>query len=228
MKNLYLIFFVFSIGVFSQQKTIGEFTELIVKDGLHVTMVQGDTNAISITSKNEEGITVTNKDGRLKIGMKTFQTLKGIDANIELFFSGDLKMIDVSRGAFLSIIDTLQTQTLEIRSRKGAEVELALLAKMAKYTAKTGGKIIRIGRSGRAANSYIHRRNGRCTSFAIKTKPCDNHIWRIHVRYKRPHAFDLTTRLGGIGRVHGKPLTIVHNKTLGGSLLFQNIGDNDE
>ena len=56
MKNLYLIFFVFSIGVFSQQKTIGEFTELIVKDGLHVTMVQGDTNAISITSKNEDGV----------------------------------------------------------------------------------------------------------------------------------------------------------------------------
>ena len=76
MKNLYLILFVFSTCVFSQQKTIGEFTELIVKDGLHVTMIQGDTNAISITSKNEEGVTVTNKDGRLKIGMKTFQTLK--------------------------------------------------------------------------------------------------------------------------------------------------------
>jgi hypothetical protein len=40
--------------------------------------------------------------------------------------------------------------------------------------------------------------------------------------------FDLTTRFGGIGRVHGVPLTIAHNKTLGGSLLFQNLGDKDE
>ena len=42
-------------------KTIGEFTELIIKDGLHVTMISADNNAISITSENKDGVTVTNK-----------------------------------------------------------------------------------------------------------------------------------------------------------------------
>ena len=129
MKSLYLLFFLFYTSVFCQSKTIGEFTELIVKDGLHVTMISGDNNAISIISENEKGVTVTNKDGRLKISMKPFQTLKGIDANIELFFSGDISKIDVSRGAYLSVIDTLQTKELHIRSRKGAEIELSLFAK---------------------------------------------------------------------------------------------------
>ena len=127
MNNHWLVFFLFSASVFCQQKTIGEFTELIIKDGLHVTLISGDKNAISITSKNKKGVTVTNKDGRLKISMKPFQTLKGIDANIELFFTGDISKIDVSRGAYLSVLDTLQTEELDICSRKGAEIELSLI-----------------------------------------------------------------------------------------------------
>ena len=146
--------------------------------------------------------------------MKTFQTLKGIDANIELFFSGDIKMIDVSRGAYLSILDTLQTQTLEIRSRKGAEVELALLAKMANYTAKTGGKIIvtgeveeqqiRISTGGMVdARRSLSKQSAATITFGGSCEA-------------QATTFDLTTRFGGIGQVHGIPLTIVHNKTLGG------------
>ena len=53
MKNHWLVFFLFYTSVFSQQKTIGEFTELIIKDGLHVTLISGDKNAISITSENQ-------------------------------------------------------------------------------------------------------------------------------------------------------------------------------
>jgi hypothetical protein len=37
--------------------------------------------------------------------------------------------------------------------------------------------------------------------------------------------FDLTTRFGGIGRVHGDPLKTVHNKTLGGSILFSKLSE---
>ena len=71
---------------------------------------------------------------------ETFSDLKGIDANIELFFTGDISKIDVSRGAYLSVLDTLQTKELHIRSRKGAEIELSLFAK-SKHTANTGGKL---------------------------------------------------------------------------------------
>ena len=222
MKNLYLIFFVFSICVFSQQKTIGEFTELIVKDGLHVTMIQGDTNAISITSKNENGVTVTNKDGRLKIGMKTFQTLKGIDANIELFFSGDIKKIDVSRGAYLSILDTLQTQTIEIRSRKGAEIELSLFAKKVNYTANTGGKIIV---AGEVEQQQIRISSGGMVDAqrTLSKESTAQITFGGSCEVQSTSLFDLTTRFGGVARVYGNPLKTVHNKTLGGSILFSKL-----
>ena len=76
MNNFWLVFFLFSTIVFSQQKTIGEFTELIIKDGLHVTLISGDKNAISITSENKKGVTVINKDGPAQNQYEAFSNFK--------------------------------------------------------------------------------------------------------------------------------------------------------
>ena len=224
MNNYWLVFFLFSASVFCQQKTIGEFTELIIKDGLHVTLISGDKNAISITSENEKGVTVTNKDGSLKISMKPFQTLKGIDANIELFFSGDINKIDVSRGAYLSVLDTLQIEELDICSRKGAEIELSLYAKKANYTANTGGKIIV---RGEVEQQQIRISSGGTidTQHTLSKESIAQITFGGSCEVQATSLFDLTTRFGGIGRVHGDPLKSVHNKTLGGSILFSKLSE---
>ena len=222
MKNHWLVFFLFSTGVFSQQKIIGEFTELIIKDGIHVTMILGEKNAISITSKNDKGVTVTNKDGQLKIKMKAFQTFKGIDANIELFFTNDLSKINVSRGAYLSILDTLQTEELDICSRKGAEIELTLFANKANYIANTGGKIIV---AGEVEQQQIRISSGgkvdaqRTLSKESITQITFGGLCEVQAT----SLFDLTTRFGGVARVYGNPLKTIHKKTLGGSILFSKL-----
>ena len=222
MKNHWLVFFLFSTGVFSQQKIIGEFTELIIKDGIHVTMILGEKNAISITSKNDKGVTVTNKDGQLKIKMKAFQTFKGIDANIELFFTNDLSKINVSRGAYLSILDTLQTEELDSCSRKGAEIELTLFANKANYIANTGGKIIV---AGEVEQQQIRISSGgkvdaqRTLSKESITQITFGGLCEVQAT----SLFDLTTRFGGVARVYGNPLKTIHKKTLGGSILFSKL-----
>ena len=109
-----------------QKKTIGDFSELIIRDGLHVTLIKSETNEVMITSENEQGVTLTNKDGQLKISMKPVEALKGIDGNIELFYNGRIDKIDVSRGAYLSTLDTIVTQSIDVISRKGGEIELLL------------------------------------------------------------------------------------------------------
>ena len=224
MNNFKLVFFLFSLSVFCQQKTIGEFTELIIKDGLHVTLISGDKNAISITSENEKGVTVTNKDGRLKISMKPFQTLKGIDANIELFLSGDLNKIDVSRGAYLSVLDTLQTKELDICSRKGAEIELSLFAKKVKYTANTGGKIIV---RGEVEQQQIRISSGGTVDAqrTLSKESTAQITFGGSCEVQSTSLFDLTTRFGGVARVYGNPLKTVHNKKLGGSIFFSKLPD---
>ena len=222
MKNPWLVFFLLSTSVFSQQKTIGEFSELIIKDGLHVTMIAAEKNAISITSKNEKGVTVTNKDGRLKISMKPFQTLKGIDANIELFSSSEIKKIEVSRGAYLTVLDTLQTKELHIRSRKGAEIDLSLFAKKATYTAKTGGKIII---TGEVEQQQIRISSGGTVDAqrTLSKESTAKIIFGGSCEVQATSLFDLTTRFGGVARVHGDPLKTVHNKTIGGSIFFSKL-----
>ncbi|MDG1685441.1 MAG: DUF2807 domain-containing protein [Flavobacteriaceae bacterium] len=219
MKNLWLIFFLFSVSVFCQQKTIGEFTELIIKDGLHVTMIPGEINAISITGENEKGVTFTNKDGQLNITMKPLQSLKGIDVNIELFFSSEIKKIDVSRGAYLSVLDSLQTEELHIRSRKGAEIELNLFAKKANYTAKTGGKIIV---RGEVEQQQIRISSGGKVDarHTLSKESIAQITFGGSCKVQATSLFDLTTRFGGVAIVHGAPLKTVHNKTIGGSILF--------
>lgn len=222
MKNHWLVFFLFSTGVFSQQKIIGEFTELIIKDGIHVTMILGEKNAISITSKNDKGVTVTNKDGQLKIKMKAFQTFKGIDANIELFFTNDLSKINVSRGAYLSILDTLQTEELDICSRKGAEIELSLSVNKVNYTANTGGKIIV---KGEVEQQKINISSGGTVDAqrTLSKESTAQITFGGLCEVQATSLFDLITRFGGIARVHGDPLKTVHKKTLGGSILFSKL-----
>ena len=152
--NKILITLLFScLYVYGQKKTIGDFSELIIRDGLHVTLIKSETNEVMITSENEQGVTLTNKDGQLKISMKPVEALKGIDGNIELFYTGTIDKIDVSRGAYLSTLDTIVTQNIDVISRKGGEIELLLDVKRVNYAAKTGGKIIVKGQAGSCQNT---------------------------------------------------------------------------
>jgi len=218
--NKILITFIFCcLYVNGQKKSIGDFSELIIRDGLHVTLIKSETNEVMITSENEQGVTLTNKDGQLKISMKPVEALKGIDGNIELFYTGRINKIDVSRGAYLSILDTIVTQNIDVISRKGGEIELLLDAKSAKYAAKTGGKIIV---KGQVDQQHIHISSGGVVNaeHTLSKDTAAKILFGGSCDIQATSSFNLTTRFGGVARVHGNPLKTVHNKMLGGSIIF--------
>ena len=218
--NKILITFIFCcLYVNGQKKSIGDFSELIIRDGLHVTLIKSETNEVMITSENEQGVTLTNKDGQLKISMKPVEALKGIDGNIELFYTGRINKIDVSRGAYLSILDTIVTQNIDVISRKGGEIELLLYAKSAKYAAKTGGKIIV---KGQVDQQHIHISSGGVVNaeHTLSKDTAAKILFGGSCDIQATSFFNLTTRFGGVARVHGNPLKTVHNKMLGGSIIF--------
>lgn len=218
--NKILITFIFCcLYVNGQKKSIGDFSELIIRDGLHVTLIKSETNEVMITSENEQGVTLTNKDGQLKISMKPVEALKGIDGNIELFYTGRINKIDVSRGAYLSILDTIVTQNIDVISRKGGEIELLLDAKSAKYAAKTGGKIIV---KGQVDQQHIHISSGGVVNaeHTLSKDTAAKILFGGSCDIQATSFFNLTTRFGGVARVHGNPLKTVHNKMIGGSIIF--------
>lgn len=219
MKYTLIFFVLCASSVIGQKKTIGEFTSLIIRDGLHVTLIKGETDEIVVVGENKKGVSFQNKDGQFRINMKPFQTLHGIDANIELFYTGKINKIDVSRGAYLTAADTLQAEEIDIRSSKGAEIELILAANQANYSAKTGGKILV---KGVAEKQHLHiSTGGRVNAQHLLSKETTaNILFWGSCDVQATSFFDLTTRFGGLARVHGKPLKTIHNKTLGGTILF--------
>lgn len=215
-----LIFFVLcAFKVSGQKKTIGEFTTLIVQDGLHVTLIKGETDEMVMVGNNKQGVRTQNKDGQLRINMKPFQTLHGIDANIELFYTGTIDKIDLSRGAYLTTVDTIQTEEINIRSSTGAEIELMLEVNQVNYSANTGGKITA---KGFAEKQRLHiSTGGRVNAQQLLSKETTAKIlFGGSCDVQTTSFFDLTTRFGGLARLHGKPLKTTHNKTLGGTILF--------
>lgn len=219
MNKILITFLFCCLYVNGQKKNIGDFNELIIRDGLHVTLIKSETNEVMITSENEQGITLTNKDGQLKISMKPVEALKGIDGNIELFYTGRIDKIDVSRGAYLSIFDTIVTQNIDVISRKGGEIELLLDVKRVNYTAKTGGKIIV---KGQADQQFINISSGGVVNaeHTLSKDTTAKILFGGSCDIQATTLFDLITRFGGVARVHGNPLKTVHNKTLGGSIIF--------
>ena len=219
MNKILIPLFFCSLYVNGQKKSIGDFSELIIRDGLHVTLIKSENNEVMITSENEQGVTLTNKDGQLKISMKPVEALKGIDGNIELFYAGRINKIDVSRGAYFSTLDTIITQNIDVITRKGGEIELALNVKSANYTAKTGGKIIV---KGQVDQQYIHISSGGVVDaeHTLSKKTKAKILFGGSCDIQATTYFDLITRFGGVARVHGDPLKTVHNKTLGGSIIF--------
>lgn len=219
MNKILITFIFYCLYVNGQKKSIGDFSELIIRDGLHVTLIKSETNEVMITSENEQGVTLTNKDGQLKISMKPVEALKGIDGNIELFYTGRINKIDVSRGAYLSIIDTIVTQNIDVISRKGGEIELLLDAKSVKYAAKTGGKIIV---KGQVDQQHIHISSGGVVNaeHTLSKDTAAKILFGGSCDIQATSSFNLTTRFGGVARVHGNPLKTVHNKMIGGSIIF--------
>ncbi|MCH2655780.1 MAG: DUF2807 domain-containing protein, partial [Flavobacteriales bacterium] len=208
--NKILITLLFScLYVYGQKKTIGDFSELIIRDGLHVTLIKSETNEVMITSENEQGVTLTNKDGQLKISMKPVEALKGIDGNIELFYTGRINKIDVSRGAYLSTLDTIVTQNIDVISKKGGEIELALDVQSANYAAKSGGKIIV---KGQAEQQHIHISSGGVVDadHTLSKNTTAKILFGGSCDIQATTLFDLTTLFGGVARVHGNPLKTVH------------------
>ena len=219
MNKILITFIFWCLYVNGQKKSIGDFSELIIRDGLHVTLIKSETDEVMITSENEQGVTLTNKDGQLKISMKPVEALKGIDGNIELFYTGRINKIDVSRGAYLSILDTIVTQNIDVISRKGGEIELLLDAKSAKYAAKTGGKIIV---KGQVDQQHIHISSGGVVNaeHTLSKDTAAKILFGGSCDIQATSSFNLTTRFGGVARVHGNPLKTAHNKMLGGSIIF--------
>jgi len=212
--------FLLSLTALYEQKaptSIGDFSSLKVSDGINLTLIASDQNSIQISGERKEFVTVTNKDGSLKIRMKTKKKLGGFNTNVELFFNQKLEKIEAIEGAFISSNEVFMQPSIQLSTRKGGEIDLAVDVQDAVYKSDTGGKITV---NGNAKDQKIRITTGgivqaeRVGSEKTEASLSGGGVADISAT----SLVDVKTKLGGFVRVHGNPSTLVHNKFLGGTI----------
>ena len=212
--------FLLSLTALYAQKaptSIGDFSSLKVSDGINLTLIASDQNSIQISGERKEFVTVTNKDGSLKIRMKTKKKLGGFNTNVELFFNQKLEKIEAIEGAFISSNEVFMQPSIQLSTRKGGEIDLAVDVQDAVYKSDTGGKITV---NGNAKDQKIRITTGgivqaeRVGSEKTEASLSGGGVADISAT----SLVDVKTKLGGFVRVPGNPSTLVPNKFLGGTI----------
>lgn len=144
MKNYIAVLFVFMIAnVFAQRivdKDMGNFNQVKVFDLIEVNLIKSDENKVLIKGKNVDDINLVNKNGVLKIRMELDKIFTGEDTFVEVYYT-DLEIIDGNEGAKISSNETIEQNTLKIKSQEGAQIKVGLKINHLDARAVTGGII---------------------------------------------------------------------------------------
>ena len=95
-----IIFLLFVQLVFSQiEKSIGDFQELKVLDGINLVLEEGEENMLKITGDNTENVVIINKSGSLTIRMQLVKKLKGQNTVVKLIYNSRIFLIEAKEGS---------------------------------------------------------------------------------------------------------------------------------
>ncbi len=142
MKNILLILIFATIFSTHAQETLnrdtGDFNTLKVFDLIEVNLIQSDENKVVIKGKNTENVKVINNNGILKIRMELEERFDGNDTFVEVFFTS-IDVIDANEGSHIVSNETIDQNTIELRSQEGGRIKVGLNTDHTKIRALTGG-----------------------------------------------------------------------------------------
>jgi len=151
MNKLYviiLLLFLFQITSGQNEKITQElqqFTEVKGFDGISINLIKSNTNKAVITGANTKKVAIVNKNGKLKIRMEIDKIFSGYRTFIDLYFSEELKVIDVNEDARITSESTFAQDILELKAQESGELELDCQTEQLLIKAITGGKVITKG-----------------------------------------------------------------------------------
>ena len=146
-KKILLVFFVFCLGNFLSAQdekvtiAIGVFKEIKAFDGLAVTLIKSDTNKAVITGANTKDVNIVNNEGVLKLRMKLTKIFSGYHTFVEVYYTGEIVIIDVNEDARITSQETIKQDILELKAQEGGEVVVNADVEQILIKTVTGGVI---------------------------------------------------------------------------------------
>lgn len=168
-----LVFVLFSIVPLhahenSITQQLNEFSSIKAFDGLSINLIQAETNKAVITGENTNKVAIINKDGELKIRMELGKIFSGYRTFIDLYYTGELMVIDANEDARVVCDTPIKQSVLELKTQEGAEVIINAFVEQLLIKSVTGGIITTNGSAD--TQDVIINTGGTYEGKALKTK----------------------------------------------------------
>ncbi|WP_396632726.1 head GIN domain-containing protein [Maribacter sp. R86514] len=146
---LVLMFLLGCLSVVAQDNKVTQnlepFKELKVFDGLSINLIKSSENKVIITGENTGKVAIVNNEGILKIRMQIGKIFSGYKTFVDLYYAGDIVVIDVNEDARIVTEDIIQQDVLELKAQEGgelvinAEVEQMIIKSVSGGVIRTAG-----------------------------------------------------------------------------------------
>ncbi len=222
MKNQYFTFLLLVITTvsFSQRtntKVLEKFNELKVYDRIIVTLVKSNENKLVISGDDKDEVSISNKNGLLKVRMKFDNFMDGDEAKGTLYYTEELTLLDVNENAKINSDETFKATNVEIKAQEGGVIDLNIETNNVFVRSVSGSEITLKGNSTKQEISV--NTGGKAYNEELKTKETEVVVMaggRADVR-----ASDnviAKVKAGGSIYIHGNPKNISKDKVFGGKI----------
>ena len=222
IKNTFttLIVALISCSAFAQRentKELEKFTQVKAYDRIIVTLVKSNENKIVIIGDDQDDISISNKNGLLKIRMEFENFLDGDEARATLYYTETLELIDANENAKIKSNETIKGDRVEIKAQEGGRIDLDInIADL--YTKSISGAEVTL--TGNAdlqevmvnTGGKIYNRKLNTT----KTTVVVNAGGRAEVKASKK--VKAKVRAGGSIYIYGNPQDIERDKVFGGKI----------
>ncbi len=224
MKKLSVLILLLMVTLVQSQdiitKKVGDFSELKVFDKIEVKLFKGTENKVEISGVNKQEVDVVIKDNILKIKMSLDNLWDNNNTKVIVYYT-TISKLDVNEGAKISVKETIESSTLDIRAQEGGEVFAKLDTDQLIARAVTGGELHLEGKAKdqevtvKAGGQYIGE-DLRTENTKVKISAGGRASVNASTYVKA------NTAAGGTIRIYGKPKEIDSKKVFGGKIIEVN------
>jgi len=199
-------------------KQLDKFTKVKSYDRIIVTLIKSNENKIVITGDDQDEISISNKNGLLKIRMEFDNFLSGNEAIATLYYTENLELIDANENAHIKSNETLKgSNRVEIKSQEGGHIDLKV--DLADVYAKSisGGEVTLTGKS--KNQEVMVNTGGKVYNKELNTEDTSvvvNAGGRADV--KASERVKAKVRAGGSIYIYGNPKNVDRDKVFGGKI----------
>ena len=151
-KKIILALLLFGMNnLFAQDEKVtidvGVFKEIKAFDGLSVNLIKSNENKAVVTGANTQKVNIVNNDGVLKLRMKLNKIFSGYRTFIDVYYSGEVVIIDVNEDARITSEEIIKQDVLELKAQEGGELMINAEVEQLLIKTVTGGVIEASGSS---------------------------------------------------------------------------------